>query len=292
MTITHELELSINQLAATIRNLSADETEKLSKALENDRDADENKLVTTSGPIGDGVVPIDEERADSSEELTFAESSKYHNGVEAGIVAKVQRKSFNHRGQDWNPLTARSGTDTFAITVPAGYEYSHYELTPLNTTFPHELEVTSAPQRGATGDTSIKARWKLWGLGQINYQLSAFSHRQGSSPRVQVIIGSRQWEVRAAQLIAQKQPFSLVLSGAEAERLWNGALKLFSGNTEVEPVVTITLAIVGGVVALAGFATIAYVLTQAINQGCNAKASYKPTGTFGDLVFDVNGCRK
>jgi hypothetical protein len=240
------------------------------------------------------TVPLDEEREDTAEVLTAADSAKFANAAEAGSNITVKRKDFNHRGSDWNPLTARDGTDTFRFTVPTGYEFSHHEIAPLKTTFPYELATVNTPAKGATGSATLQVRWKLWGLGQVNYRLSAFCHRQGTAaPRIQVVVGTTGWDSRAAQLIAQKQSFRLVLTGPDAQRLWEDTLKFFTDNNprEIEPTVMITLAIVTGVIALAGFATLAYVLTLAIKEGCDSKAGYSPQGGLaGSLTFDI-GCR-
>jgi hypothetical protein len=263
-----------------------------------------NKIKKDSADREDGdspsaaeTVPLDEEKEDTAEVLTAADSSKFSNASEAGTNIMVKRKDFNHRGSDWNPITARKGTDTFRFTVPTGYQFSHHEVTPLKTTFPYELATVDAPAKGSTGSATLQVRWKLWGLGQVSYRLSGFCHVKGSAaPRVQVVIGSTGWDSRAAQLIAQKQSFRLVLTGPDAQRLWNDTLKFFTDNDprEIEPItdtVIITLAIITGVIALAGFATLAYVLTLATKEGCDSKASYNPgEGVAGTIAFDI-GCR-
>jgi hypothetical protein len=220
------------------------------------------------------------------------------------LINKIKKESADREDGDSSsaaetvPLDEeKEDTDTFRFTVPTGYQFSHHEVTPLKTTFPYELATVDAPAKGSTGSATLQVRWKLWGLGQVSYRLSGFCHLQGSAaPRVQVVIGSTGWDSRAAQLIAQKQSFRLVLTGPDAQRLWNDTLKFFTDNDprEIEPItdtVIITLAIITGVIALAGFATLAYVLTLATKEGCDSKASYNPgEGVAGTIAFDI-GCK-
>lgn len=261
--------------------------------------ADDRPYATPAGGDGESsvepgaTVPLDEELEDTSESLTYAESGGFNRPVEAASATRARRKSFNHRGSDWNPLTSRQGIDRFSFVVPDGYEFTHHEVKELNTTFPHELGVTTAPVKGATGSRSISVQWKLWGQGQVQYQLSAYCIRKGvAAQRIRVVIGTRGWEARAAQLIQQKQPFTLALVSPDAERLWNDIQRFITNPSGAESIALgITIAIVTGVVAVAGFVAIAYVLGLAISQGCDEiKASYTPgDGVVGTLVFEI-GC--
>ena len=248
---------------------------------------------TESSVEPSATVPLDEELEDTSESLTYAESGGFNRPVEAASTTRARRKSFNHRGSDWNPLTSRQGIDRFSFVVPDGYEFTHHEVKELNTTFPHELRVTATPMKGATGTRSISVHWKLWGQGQVQYQLSAYCSRKGvAAQRIRVVIGTRGWEARATQLIQQKQPFTLALVSPDAERLWNDIQRFITNPSGTESVeLGITIAIVTGVVAVAGFAAIAYVLGLAISQGCDEiKAGYTPgDGIVGTLSFEI-GC--
>ena len=259
------------------------------------------------GEHGAGVVRLDDEHEDSSEELRAGQSAVVVEGAETGGATGIKRKSFSHHGTDWlNPLATREGTDTFPFTVPSNHVYSHYELQPIQTTFPHELRVTGEPAAGATGSKKISVKWKLWGGGQVSYQIGAVYHERGAAPRLEVVVGSANWEQRAIQLIEQGKRFRLLLTGPDAARLWTDITKFFGApvsrgarpettprDAETDPVVTptvlITLGIVTSVVAIAGFATLALVLTKVIDHGCDAKAGFQPgEGVAGSLVFDID----
>lgn len=239
------------------------------------------------------TVPVDATEVEAADALSLPGTDLYIDATESAAPPLTTSRRFVHRGSDWNPTVSRRGTDSVAVTVPSGFVFDHYEIRPIETSFPYELQATSAPRRGSTQDGTINVNWRLWGQGVVSYRLLAVCVANGASSVVRIEVGSERWFERALHLADQRQPFKLVLLGPDATRLWR-ALKPYMSDTDSEVAVEITIAICAAVIAVAGFATIAIVLSRVIDKGCNATTDFTAPsvggGTEAGLTFDV-ACR-
>lgn len=239
------------------------------------------------------MIPVDAEDEEGADVLSLAGVDLFLDAAESAGAPRTTSRRFVHRGSDWNPMVSRRGTDRVAVTVPTGFAFDHYEIRPVETSFPYELKAASAPRRGSTQDGTITVDWKLWGQGVVSYQLFTVCVARGASSVVRIEVGSERWFERALHLADQRQPFKLVILGPDATRLWR-ALKPHMTDTDTEIAVEITIAICAAVIAVAGFATIAIVLSRVIDKGCNATTDFTgPSligGTEAGLTFDV-ACR-
>lgn len=259
--------------------------ERIKKEHGNGADSESAEPVTET-------VALDYEEEEVSGAISVTDADLFLDSTESGGEPHTAGKRFAHRGKDWNPLTTRSGTDKFSFSIPKGYKFDHYEIKPVETSFPYELNASSSPRKGATGSGVISVKWKLWGLGVVSYRVIAVCV-SGKAPAVRIEVGSNRWFERALHLADQRQPFKLVLSGPDASNLWK-ALKPHVRDTDTELAVEITIAICATVIALAGFTTIALVLTRVIERGCNATVDFTAPslngGSAPSIAFDV-GCR-
>lgn len=107
-----------------------------------------------------------------------------------------------------------SGTDEHIFNIPAGQKFSRYELKiEANTAFSN-ASVSTAPTSGATGQQKIKVNWNFNPFGKIAYKINVYA---GTTDQpVDIIMGTPNAPQQAFDLIKQKKPFHLILSGADA----------------------------------------------------------------------------
>lgn len=255
------------------------------------------------------TVPLDDERPvdglDTVGPFETAIDVERADGQEAASTAGYISKKYNHRGEEWwNPFKTRNGTDRFDFAIPQGNVFSHYELRPINTTFPHELRVTHAPKPAATGRQRIDIDWSLQGGGQVAYEMRAVHHARGSQERLRVVVGTDGWDRLALDLVAQRRNFVLSIVGPDAGKIWND-FKRTLGLRETAPTLDarsgsevagaddalLVALLAGSLVAVGALAVIAYVLGEAIKHGCDAKSNFtKGEGALDTkLDFDI-GC--
>lgn len=242
------------------------------------------------------TVPVDMAEDEAADALTLPGADLYLDAAESSAPPRSTSRRFVHRGTDWNPTVSRRGTDRVPVSVPAGFAFDHYEIRPIETSFPYDLRATSAPRRGSTQDGVVNVMWRLWGQGVVSYRVTTVCVARGASSVVRVEVGSDRWFERALHLAEQRQAFKLVIAGPDATRLWR-ALEPHVTATDREAAVeiAITIAICTTVIAVVGFAAVAIVLTRAIDEGCDATSDFTaptPNGSAqAALVFDV-ACRE
>jgi len=110
---------------------------------------------------------------------------------------------------------------------------------------------------------------------------------------VKIVVGSNDWINRAYRAINSKKKISLVLKGIEASTLWTAIQRTVNPHREVA--VSITVAIIIGVIAVMGLGVLAAVCLHGINNGYNVKAKHKTRGPMpfdDELVFDLTPPRR
>lgn len=246
------------------------------------------------------TVLLDDDRGTESFESMDPEVGEIVAGREAAAQTGMRSKKYNHLGIEWwNPTKERSGVDKFTFTIPPGRVFSHYELRPITTTFPHELRVKKGPRAGATGDERIDVHWKLWGGGRVAYEVRGVYHRsQDVPPPLRVVVGSEGWDRLGFQLVEQRRNFSLVLVGPDANRIWNDIRRFTGSSNEVAGIddafVALTAVILGGVIGTilvaGGLLVLNNILGAAVKEGCPAKATFTKGEALaaGELSFDIN----
>ncbi|QJY48403.1 hypothetical protein [Pseudonocardia broussonetiae] len=260
-------------------------------------------LLSEDGPAANGVaaVLLDDHREAESFESLDPDADELLISREVAAQTGMRSKKFNHRGKEWwDPFTSRDGVDRFEFKIPPGRVFSHYELRPITTTFPHELEVKKAPGAGATGAQHIDVHWKLWGGGQVAYEVRGVYHReQDEPPPLRVVVGSEGWDRLGFQLVEQRRNFSLVVVGPDAKRIWNDIRRFAGGSpNEVAGIddafVALTAVVLAGVIGTilvaGGLLVLNNILGAAVKAGCNAKATFTKGEALaaGELSFDIN----
>jgi len=115
---------------------------------------------------------------------------------------------------DPNPAEAGSGHDEHVFTIPSGEKFSRYELQiNANTAF-SSASVVQAPSADATGQQKIKVKWAFNPFGKIAYTLKVFSG--AAVEPVEIHFGTPNAPQQAFDLIQQKKPLRLVVSGPDA----------------------------------------------------------------------------
>lgn len=200
---------------------------------------------------------------------------------------------------DWNLLPG-GGTDTISFTVPSGERFTRYSIDLLTPSLTSGYEVVSAPKRGATGQQKMRIKYHYAPFNKVSYRVRLYYGKPGP---VEIAVDSTDWLNRVKDAIAQKLEVRLAVHGAQARELYRQLLLLAPHDVIVpadlfyepdesdnepdndvaidqpqdgqqpiatlsEPVaVTITLGVLGALVIIAGFATIASVLMMAMHRG-------------------------
>lgn len=281
----------------TLQAQTLEQLQEVLDAIREERAAREERTpAENGGQPAPETIPTDVEEDDADDLYPASGADLLLDAAESAAPPRTRSRRSVHRGSDWNPAVTRRGTDRVQVSVPAGFAFDHYDIRPIETSFPYELRATSAPRRGSTTDGTISVNWQLWGQGVVSYRITTVCVARGATSVVRVEVGSDRWFERALHLANQRQPFKLVLTGADATRLWR-ALKPHVADTDQEIAVetAITIAIVVGVITVAGFALIGVVLTAVIENGCNATTDFTAPSLNGlspaSLSFDVT-CRE
>jgi len=201
------------------------------------------------------------------------------------------------------------GTETIEKVVPDGKKFTRYEI--LRDNVFADCRVTKAPKVGATGEVQLMVAWNYALFGKVDYRVRLYCDN-AAKPRPQIIVvGSDKWEQRALDLIQQKLPFKLRLSGPDGLTIFNllqpraaeviartyepggvDDITASTANARVEPV-TIVVAAALTLIALAGFATLAFVVQKAVDSGkcVNAKHSVRGPAPIDDVLeLDIHDC--
>lgn len=189
---------------------------------------------------------------------------------------------------DWNPAETGSGNDEITLNIPSGQTFSHYELKIESNTMGSSANVTQAPSTGATGQQKIKVNWNFNPFGKIAYRVLAFSGN-GSTQPVEVIIGPPNAPQTALDLIKQKKPFKLVLSGPNALMLFNvfrqagnqsplGAIQNQASMAIGAAEVSMAAVICATIVAIAFLVVILAICLYAIHSHYHAEVKYHRNG--------------
>lgn len=203
------------------------------------------------------------------------------------------------------------GVDTFKATVPTGEKFTRYEIVRKNMLA--DCQVIEAPKLGARGNVELQVKWNYTLFGTVDYRVRLYC--ADGKPRAVVIdVGSEGWDQRALDLIRQGVPFKLRLKGPDALTVFNllsprsvdTIRKSYELNDDdagrstavhAQPRVAdpVTLAIVAALtlIALAGFATLAFVIQKAVDAGkcVNAKHSVSGPSPIDDsLEVDIHEC--
>lgn len=197
------------------------------------------------------------------------------------------------------------GVDAIAVNVPGGKKFTRYEF--VNESVLGSASVSSHPARGASGNVTFRVKWNYALFGKAQYRLMAYCDAAGAAqPPITILYGSPNWDQRANNAVAQGIPFKIVVKGLDACTLGN----LLAGRKKDQvralyqpdrarvagvddAVVVITLAVIVGVIVVAGFAVMAMVMTAAINAGKCVNSTHKSHGfnPFDDeLIIDVHEC--
>lgn len=207
-------------------------------------------------------------------------------------------------GDSANMFNTGSGVDTHTFTLPPGKQYTRYEVQLLTLPGLTGYEVVRAPKRGATGAQRIQVKWHFAPFNHLGYRLRVYA---GAPGPVTIEVGGNDWINRAYQAIEQKLTIALKVVGPDVANLMRiftlsaaepMPIHLLPGFDTPDPTppdedapqaaaepefapeadpVTLALISAGTVLALAtaGFALMAWVLTEAMKQGYEVKVEHR-----------------
>ncbi len=232
------------------------------------------------------------------------------------LIYKQVRSHSN--SNDWNPQ-AGSGTENLSFLVPPnGDPFTRYSVELLTLPGVTGCEVVSAPRPGTTGQQQLRVKWYYAPFNKVTYRVRAYTGKPGP---IEIVVDSSDWLNRVKDAIAQNLAVRLVVRGIQARDLYRQLLLLspndvyvpanlfyepdtidnvmeveqqHDGEVPAVPVaevatVTITLAVLAGLVVIAGFATIAGVLMMAMHKDYSIpNIHYKTSTVLGDIEFTIS----
>jgi hypothetical protein len=227
--------------------------------------------------------------------------------------SRFYSKRHDHADTDGlGPIPSWSeGTDTIKAVVPAGKKFTRYEI--LRDNVFADCRVTKAPESGDTGDVQLKVTWNYALFGKVDYRVRMYCDTS-AKPRPQtIVVGTDKWDQRALDLIQQKLPFKLQVTGPDGLVVFNllnpraaeviartyepgdvddiSAADSAAGSRELATVAIAAAALT--LIAIAGFVTVAFVVQKAIDAGkcVKAKHNIRGPGPIDDLLeFDIHDC--
>lgn len=157
----------------------------------------------------------EEENIDQSEKETSKAIQEYFPS-EIESAARIYRRSKSYSAQfQW-----RNGRDRFKVSIPDDLVLERWELTKNFVPVVHgDANVRGrGPSRGSKGTVQIEVDWWVHPFNTVRYILSVYAARQ---PRTVIIdFLSRGWDERARQMISQKIPFHIRVTGQIALDMW------------------------------------------------------------------------
>lgn len=204
-----------------------------------------------------------------------------------------------------------SGEETFSVTIPDGLQLSLVDLAVEEAGIASGAEVTSRPERGATGEVRFTVKWTHpIPAGSVRFRLNVYASPDGTPPPIITPITEPASHARMKLLVEQDAPVDVAIDGPIAQRFKteienrggqlvrpqsaDGLASPLVTGVEIAAFVGITLALIAATCVILGFATFGAVLLIAMQKGYNIDdAGYTTAVGEGDsrqehkMVFNI-----